>query len=362
MRRACNLAYDRGVQKQVRTLATLLVVCALFAPLHGLTQTRDGQHDFDFNFGTWQTHIKRLQHPLTRTTAWVEYSGQVTVRKVWGGSASLEEIEANGAGHLEIMNLRMYDPKSHQWSLNGTGSGDGMLGSPMYGDFRNGRGVFYDQEPFNGRTVLVRQTFSDITAHTYSFEQAYSSDGGTTWQPNFVAHLTRLSALAPSEGALSIADTSHDFDFNYGTWMTHIKSLHQAPDGSKTWNELNGTVAVRKIWNGRALMEEIKAANASGGFEGLTLLLYDPQSHQWSQTYADRSDGTFDPSMIGDFKDGRGELVGQARYGGKAVLMRDAWSDIKAEAHDFEVAYSDDGGRHWQPTFIAALRRAGPGL
>ncbi len=102
--------------------------------------------------------------------------------------------------------------------------------------------------------------------------------------------------------------------------------------------------------------------NASGGFEGLTLFLYDPQSHQWSQTYADRGDGTFDPSMIGEFKDGRGELIGQGRYGGKAVPMRDAWSDITADAHHFEVAYSDDGGRHWQPTFIAALRRTGPGL
>ena len=184
----------------------------------------DPARDFDFNLGTWHTHIRRLLRPLSHSNDWVQYDGTVSVRKALGGAANVEEIVANGPGHLEFLNVRLYNEKSRQWSLNGASSADGTLGTPMYGGFANGRGVFYDQEPFNGRVILERQTFFDITASSYAFEQAFSDDGGKTWEPNFVARLTRTSANAPSEGSQTIANTSHDFDFNYGTWSTHITS------------------------------------------------------------------------------------------------------------------------------------------
>src|SRR4051794_11500675 len=56
---------------------------------------RDGQHDFDFNIGTWKTHVRRLQHPLSGSSAWVESEGTVSVRKIWNGRANLEEIEVD---------------------------------------------------------------------------------------------------------------------------------------------------------------------------------------------------------------------------------------------------------------------------
>jgi hypothetical protein len=319
------------------------------------TPPQSARHDFDFNFGTWHTHIRRLLHPLTGSNVWATYDGTVTVRKALGGAANVEEVEADGPSHLEFLNVRLYNTQTHQWSLNGASSADGTLETPMLGTFSGGRGIFYDQESFNGRTIIDRQTFYDITATSYSFEQAFSGDGGKTWQPNFVANLTRTSTSAPSEDSRSVADTSHDFDFNYGTWSTHIKTY--APDA-----EYTGTVAVRKIWNGRALMEEIKASNASGGFEGLTLMLYDPQAHQWSQTFAGKGDGAFGHSMIGSFKNGNGELVGFPAGDGTPELECDAWSNIRPNSHHFEIQYSRDGGKTWQPSFVADLTRIGPGL
>jgi hypothetical protein len=324
----------------------------------------DGAHDFDFNFGTWHTHIRRLLHPLRGANVWVTYDGTVTVRKVWGGAASVEEIEANGPDHLEFLNVRMYNKASHQWSLNGASSVDGTLELPaMFGGFEHGRGVFYDQEAFNGRMILDRQTFFNITPMSYAFEQAFSDDGGKTWEPNFVAQLTRTSITAPSEGSQAVTKTSHDFDFNYGTWSTHITSYATTGHGAGVPTAYVGTVAVRKIWGGRAFMEEIKASNASGGFQGLTLFLYNPQARQWSQTFASRGDGTFEPSMVGTFKDGRGELVSfPVADGGALIFARDVWSDIRSNAHHFEVQYSRDGGNTWQPSFVANLARIGPGL
>src|SRR4030095_7644832 len=80
---------------------------------------RDGQHDFDFEIGTWKTHVSRLLHPLTGSTTWVEYEGTSVVRKVWNGRANLVELVADGpAGHFEGLSLRLYDPEAHQWSLN----------------------------------------------------------------------------------------------------------------------------------------------------------------------------------------------------------------------------------------------------
>lgn len=154
---------------------------------------RDGQHDFDFNFGTWKTHVSRLAHPLTGSHAWVQYEGTSVVRKVWNGRASIFELEADGpAGHIEGVGLRLYNPQSHQWSLNWANSQDGTMEQPMIGEFKNGRGEFYDQETFNGRVILVRNGFSDITPDSSRFEQAFSIDYGKTWETNWIMTFTRM--------------------------------------------------------------------------------------------------------------------------------------------------------------------------
>ncbi|WP_266172180.1 hypothetical protein [Dyella subtropica] len=159
----------------------------------------DGQHDFDFEIGTWKTHLKRLLHPLTSSHEWATYEGTTVVRKVWDGRANLVELEADGpAGHLELLSLRLYNPQARQWSLNGASSKGGSLSVPTIGEFKNGRGEFIDQETFNDRTILVRFVISEITPDSCHFEQAFSDDGGKTWEVNWVATDTRVKG---SEGS-----------------------------------------------------------------------------------------------------------------------------------------------------------------
>jgi hypothetical protein len=153
----------------------------------------DGQHDYDFAIGTWKTHLSRRLHPLTGSTTWVEYEGTAVVRKVWSGRANLEEFEADGAaGHIEGLTLRLYNPKAHQWSDNWATSNDGTVNQPMTGGFKNGRGEFFDQEPFNGRAIFVRWVWSDITPVSCRFEQSFSDDGGKTWEVNWVNTYRRV--------------------------------------------------------------------------------------------------------------------------------------------------------------------------
>jgi hypothetical protein len=154
---------------------------------------RDGQHDFDFEIGSWKTHLKRLLHPLTGSSQWVEYNGTTVVHKVWNGRANLVELEVDGpAGHIEGLSLRLYNPQSRQWSLNFASSSGGVLTQPTIGEFKNGRGEFFDQEMLNGRAILVRFVISDITANSCRFEQAFSDDGGKTWEVNWIATDTRM--------------------------------------------------------------------------------------------------------------------------------------------------------------------------
>jgi hypothetical protein len=163
-------------------------------PKTTLQRGRDGQHDFDFEIGTWKTHLSRRLHPLTGSNTWVEYEGTSVVRKVWNGRANLVELVADGpAGHFEGLNLRLYNPESHQWSLNFANVNSGSMSQPTVGEFKDGRGEFYDQETLNGRAILVRFVISDITPKSCRFEQAFSDDGGKTWETNWIAIDTRVS-------------------------------------------------------------------------------------------------------------------------------------------------------------------------
>lgn len=156
-------------------------------------QQRDGQHDFDFEFGEWKAHISRLLKPLTGSTTWVEYNGTSVVRRVWNGRANLGELEVSGpAGRIEGLSLRTYNPQSHQWNISWSNSADGMVGPPMIGGFKNGRGEFFNQESFNGRAIFVRFIFSDITTNSFRIEQAFSADGGKTWEANWIAKFSRV--------------------------------------------------------------------------------------------------------------------------------------------------------------------------
>jgi hypothetical protein len=117
---------------------------------------------------------------------------------VWDGRANLVELDVEGpGGRIEGLSLRLYNPESRQWSLNFSNSRGGTLSPPVIGEFKNGRGEFYGQETFNGRTILVRFVISDITPTSVRFEQSFSDNGGKTWEANWIATDTRVNDESP---------------------------------------------------------------------------------------------------------------------------------------------------------------------
>jgi hypothetical protein len=167
------------------------------APAQAAAQShpmRDGQHDFDFEAGSWKIHLKRLAHPLTGSQTWVEFDGTSVTRKLWDG-AQLERFDTDGpSGRVEGLTLRLYDPESHRWSLYWAKKKTGALSLPAtVGEFQDGRGEFYDQETWQGKPILVRFSWSGITANSAHFEQAFSDDWGKTWEVNWITDQTRVS-------------------------------------------------------------------------------------------------------------------------------------------------------------------------
>jgi hypothetical protein len=370
--------------KSAATLLATLAFVLLALPTCARAQQsqstlRDGQHDFDFEIGTWKTHIRRLQNPMTGSNTWVEYDGTSVVRKIWDGAANLVELEVDGpAGHIEGLSLRLYNPEAHQWSLNFANSKIGTFTVPTIGEFKNGRGEFYDWEPINGRSVLVRNVFTDVTPEAFHFEQAFSDDGGKTWETNWITDDTRISAEpaiddateakfqagadAPKQAAGDSSadhDGQHDFDFEQGSWNIHLKQLQHPLTGSHEWVEFDGTSVTRKVWGGRAEIEEFIGISPTSHtrIDGLTLRMYDPKAHQWSLYWANKRTGVVAIPTVGEFKNGVGKFYDHESLYGKMTLVRYVWSKTDSAAPHFEQAFSLDGGETWEVNWITDQTR-----
>jgi hypothetical protein len=158
------------------------------------SSARDGQRDFDFEIGTWTIHMRRRVHPLSSDTTWVSPEGYThIVQKVWDGRASLAQLANDRpTPHFDGLMLRLYNAQSHQWSIYWGSAKSAALDAPLVGEFTNGRGVFYNQDTFEGRQLFVRVVYSDITATSFRTESSYSVDGGKTWEPTLIQTFTRV--------------------------------------------------------------------------------------------------------------------------------------------------------------------------
>jgi hypothetical protein len=158
----------------------------------------DGQHDFDFYVGKWRLHNRRLVHPLTGSTQWVEFNGTSVARQLWDGRANVDEFEANTpSGHIEGMTVRLYNADTHEWSIywaNGKAGAFSM--PPTVGHFTNGRGEFYDHEVIGGKPVFVRFLWAVQSPRECHWEQAFSIDEGKTWETNWTIDSTRMEGPA----------------------------------------------------------------------------------------------------------------------------------------------------------------------
>lgn len=160
------------------------------------TQTQqhpqDGRAGFDFIIGRWNVHHLRLREWLKGSTSWEEFDGTTVDRGILGGMGNIGEAKVNReSGPQDFISVRLFDPQSRQWSVYFANSTSGAFSIPMFGSFTQGRGEFYGQEALGEMHVFTRFVYSDITATSCRWEQAFSDDGGRTWETNWIMELTR---------------------------------------------------------------------------------------------------------------------------------------------------------------------------
>ncbi len=196
--------YGETTMNLPQYLRIYFLLCTLVLP--GLAQNsaaaksqpsatvRDGQHDFDPLIGSWKYHLKRRLNPLTGSNTWVEFDGTGVCYKIWDGSElDTIDVDSPAAGHIEGLTLRVYNPTSHQWRLYWANRKVGILDPPQVGEFKNGRGEFFAQDTINGKVILIRFVWTNLTTNTPHFEQSFSDDGGKTWEVNWITDQTRVS-------------------------------------------------------------------------------------------------------------------------------------------------------------------------
>ena len=174
---------------------------------------------------------------------------------------------------------------------------------------------------------------------------------------SFIAKALLGFALAPCAHAVS--DGQHDFDDSFGNWKVHISRMaHPLSHGAQqVWLEYEGIHRIVPIWDGRGNVATLVASGPAGTIEAMSPRLYNPATKQWSVRYASSRDGSMDAPLVGQFADGRGVFFGQDTVNGKAVLVRNIYSARNKMQHQFEIAYSENGGSNWETVWIMTETR-----
>ena len=151
-------------------------------------------HDFDFYWGKWRVHHRRLKERLAGSDAWQEFEGTSEAWPLLGGAGNVDDnVLELPAGTYRAISLRSYDPKTEQWSIWWLdGRYPGQLDPPVVGGFKDGIGTFQCDDTFNGKPIIVRFIWSNITPTSTRWEQSFSPDGGQTWEVNWIMESTRI--------------------------------------------------------------------------------------------------------------------------------------------------------------------------
>lgn len=148
--------------------------------------------DFDFLIGEWKIRNLRLKERFAGCHIWDEFHATSTVRKLLDDTANLEEMDMPSQGFSGIT-LRLFNPRDGSWSLHWADSRSNFLFPPVIGHFDGGKGVFYGNDTDNGTPVRVRFLWTP-SPKAPLWEQAFSKDGGKTWETNWLMEFTQMPA------------------------------------------------------------------------------------------------------------------------------------------------------------------------
>jgi hypothetical protein len=152
-----------------------------------------GANDFDFLIGSWCVHHRRLKERLADNHEWIEFDGTCAMQKILGGAGNMDDNVLDFPGDAyRAVTLRTYDATKKQWSIWWIdGRNPGHLDPPVVGGFKNGIGTFYANDTFKGKPIRIRFLWTNLTTEPH-WEQAFSDDGGKTWETNWIMEFVKV--------------------------------------------------------------------------------------------------------------------------------------------------------------------------
>jgi hypothetical protein len=310
---------------------------------------RDGRNDFDFELGTWRTHYRILRERLAGSHDWYDCYGTSIVIPFWGGGGNLEDGDLRCPNrYIGGLTLRTYDPQTHQWTLWWGTKKLGVAPPQQVGHFdAAGVGRFYAYDRWHGRPVICRFQWTKVNGNP-RFEQAYSVDGGRTWETNWTTDYVRVSPA--TKGVWNATgDSNDDFAFLLGTWQTHSVRLLAPFAGDRARQICDGTSVVRPFWAGSGNLEDADLRGQGRRARAVAMRIYDGAKRQWLLYRGTQTKGlALGLPAAGSFHQrGIGDFYTTEIYDGKRVTVRDRW-EVRDGNPRYERALSPDGGKTWE--------------
>lgn len=354
------------------SFCTAVLVCSCSLPARAqspqaASQVRDGSHDFDFLYGSWIMHNRRLKPPVVSSHDWAKFDSTDEARPLPGGLGNEDFYRSSYPMKGFVgMTVRLYDRATGIWRIywidNLKSHGD--AGAPNVGRWHGNVGIFDERLRVQGRPAIDRYTWtrfgadSRIAAH---FEESISLDNGKTWKMIFVNDLIRSASAAPTRSAAdddprpeaaNVRDGSHDFDFEYGKWRMPNHRLVKRLAGSHEWADFVSCDAGGPLPGGIGDMDVFRTSYWPN-FVGMTVRTYDPQTGLWRLYWFDNrfSHGAMEAPVVGKFAGNVGVFQGKDTFDGKPITVRFIWTvnpkGAKAVAK-WQQAFSTDGGKTWE--------------
>jgi hypothetical protein len=149
--------------------------------------------DFDGLLGRWAVRHRRLKCRLSDCHDWEEFGGSSEIWSTLGGLGNVDDnVLELPSGSYRAMTMRAFNEKTRQWSIWWLDARHPVIEPPVHGGFSNGVGTFIGDDVFEGRPIKVRFQWSKIAAHSAQWDQAFSADGGATWETNWLMEFNRV--------------------------------------------------------------------------------------------------------------------------------------------------------------------------
>ena len=320
-----------------------------------------GGHDADWQWlaGNWDVWHERLRGRLEGSTTWDKFGGKSNCWLTLGGLGTIDDnLLYLPTGTYHAVGVRAFDPVTNHWAIWWLdGRRAARLDPPVRGSFSGDEGEFQGPDVHNGTPVTVRFRWHETRSKRPHWDQAYSADGGKTWEINWRNYFTRTSAVptpVPREtGEIAPAEAA-DWSFLAGKW--NVRNRRRKDDGS--WIEFGSTLHNWPVMGGLGNVGDIVFHAPSGTYRGMSVRAFDSSAKQWRSWWVDgRTPKDITPAMSGGFDNDMATLLGEERISGRRVQTRSQWSRIDTPSPRWEQATSADG-HDWITNWTADFGRA----